>query len=57
MEDHLDTVWTDKELLTYAHPEKPLVTKKKINLNTLIQITFWLQWLSKKSLKILLQTN
>ncbi|KTD66007.1 D-alanyl-D-alanine carboxypeptidase [Legionella santicrucis] len=29
MEAHLDTVWTDKELLTYAHPEKPLVTKKE----------------------------
>ncbi|HBD7396654.1 serine hydrolase domain-containing protein [Legionella longbeachae] len=29
MEAHLDTVWTDEELLAYAHPEKPLVTKKE----------------------------
>ncbi|QMT60641.1 serine hydrolase [Legionella sp. PC997] len=28
MESHLDAVWTDEELLKYAHPEKPLETKK-----------------------------
>ncbi|AWN74622.1 serine hydrolase domain-containing protein [Legionella anisa] len=28
MESHLDKVWTDEELLKYAHPEKPLKKKK-----------------------------
>lgn len=28
MEDHLEAVWTDEELLKYAHPEKPLQKKK-----------------------------
>lgn len=28
MEAHLDAVWTDEELLKYAHPEKPLEKKK-----------------------------
>ncbi|MBI2785201.1 MAG: serine hydrolase [Legionella longbeachae] len=28
LEDHLNTVWTDEELLSYAHPEKALVEKK-----------------------------
>ncbi|KTD09265.1 D-alanyl-D-alanine carboxypeptidase [Legionella gratiana] len=28
MEAHLETVWTDEELLSYAHPEKPLTKKE-----------------------------
>lgn len=28
MESHLDRVWTDEELLKYAHPEKPLKKKE-----------------------------
>ncbi|WP_454781071.1 serine hydrolase domain-containing protein [Legionella sp. WA2022007384] len=28
MEAHLDAVWTDEELLKFAHPEKPLEKKK-----------------------------
>ncbi|MBN9228128.1 MULTISPECIES: serine hydrolase domain-containing protein [Legionella] len=31
MEAHLDKIWTDEELLKYAHPEKPL-KKRKDNL-------------------------
>lgn len=28
MESHLDKIWTDEELLKYAHPEKPLKKRK-----------------------------
>lgn len=28
MESNLNTVWSDDELLSYAHPEKPLIEKK-----------------------------
>ncbi|OEH46499.1 Penicillin-binding protein 4* [Legionella parisiensis] len=44
MESHLDKIWTNEELLKYAHPEKPLKKKKEIFLNTLIPITFLLHW-------------
>lgn len=44
MESHLDKVWTDEELLKYAHPEKPLKKKKEIFLNILIPIIFLLHW-------------
>jgi len=29
LEAHLDAVWTNEELLTYAHPDKPLEHKRK----------------------------
>lgn len=40
MESQLDAVWTDEELLKYAHPEKNSKRKRVIFMNTRIRIIF-----------------